>query len=83
MLLFPRLLSAAVLATAISGLLAQPTAASARQIAGPAAQAGTPMCIDAPNRTNGTDVRLWQCMNHNNQKCVIDGGQIKVKDTLA
>ncbi|MCA2227579.1 hypothetical protein [Nonomuraea aurantiaca] len=57
MLLFPRLLSAAVLATAISGLLAQPTAASAQQITGPAAQAATPMCIDAPNRTKAVERR--------------------------
>ncbi len=41
------------------------------------------MCVDATNgRANGTLVRLWKCLDHANQKFVIDAGQIKVKDTL-
>lgn len=41
------------------------------------------MCLDATNgRANGTKVRIWQCINHTNQRFVIDGGQIKVADTI-
>ncbi|MEU1388533.1 hypothetical protein, partial [Nonomuraea sp. NPDC005730] len=34
-----------------------------------AAQAGPPVCLDATNsRANNTEVRLWTCLNHPNQK---------------
>ncbi|MEV4222197.1 hypothetical protein [Nonomuraea sp. NPDC049725] len=41
------------------------------------------VCLDATNsRADNTDVRLWTCLNHPNQKWVVQNGQIKVEDTL-
>jgi hypothetical protein len=40
------------------------------------------MCLDVFNRTNGTPVRVWDCLNHTNQRFVVEGGQIKVADTV-
>ena len=53
-------------------------------VATPAPTGGRPgMCLDATNgRSNGDKVRIWQCINHTNQRFVIDGGQIKVADTI-
>ncbi|RKS73443.1 ricin-type beta-trefoil lectin protein [Actinomadura pelletieri DSM 43383] len=43
-----------------------------------------PVCLDATNsRADNTNVRLWSCLNHPNQKWVIRDGQIIVADTLA
>lgn len=52
-------------------------------VATPAAQprrAG--LCLDVFARTNGTPVRVWQCLNHTNQRFVVEGGQIKLADTV-
>jgi hypothetical protein len=50
------------------------------------AVSGYPMCLDAgnpPRRNNGL-VTLWRCEAGNaNQVWVIDGGQVRVKDTIA
>ncbi|GHJ43548.1 hypothetical protein Cs7R123_08900 [Catellatospora sp. TT07R-123] len=47
----------------------------------PAARAG--MCLDVGNsRNNGDNVRIWQCLNHTNQRFEIEGGRIKVADTV-
>ncbi|MFD0885814.1 RICIN domain-containing protein, partial [Streptosporangium algeriense] len=41
------------------------------------------VCLDTTNsRADNTNVRLWSCLNHPNQKWVIQGGQIKVEDTI-
>ncbi|MCX5098227.1 hypothetical protein OG887_01305 [Streptomyces sp. NBC_00053] len=41
------------------------------------------MCLDAGNtRNNGDQVRIWRCVNHTNQKWVIQQGYIKVADTI-
>jgi hypothetical protein len=48
------------------------------------ASAAPPMCLDVTNdRGNGVRVYQWQCQDgNNNQKFVVDNGQIKIKDTL-
>lgn len=40
------------------------------------------MCLDSPGRANLNNIRIWQCLDHANQKFVIDGGLIKVADTV-
>jgi hypothetical protein len=41
------------------------------------------MCLDAGNtRNNGYRARIWQCVDHTNQKWVIQQGYIKVADTI-
>ncbi|MEV6157902.1 RICIN domain-containing protein [Nonomuraea sp. NPDC052129] len=82
-----RLLAGALASAALTAITALPATASAQPPTGHTAArtalAGPPMCIDATNdRTNGTQVRLWQCMNHANQKFVIDESHIKVEDTF-
>ncbi|WP_459801791.1 ricin-type beta-trefoil lectin domain protein, partial [Herbidospora sp. RD11066] len=70
------ILSGAVLTAATSVSLALPVSASVQAVA-------TPVCVDTTNsRANNTEVRLWECLDHANQKFVIDAGQIKVKDTI-
>ncbi|MEU8178983.1 RICIN domain-containing protein [Microbispora hainanensis] len=39
-------------------------------------------CLDSPSRDNNGNIRLWECVDHPNQKFVIDGGRIKVADTV-
>ena len=60
--------------------------AQARALTPAPAVSGKPMCLDAgspPRRNNGL-VTLWMCEAGNaNQAWVIDGGQLKVKDTLS
>ncbi|MER5851648.1 RICIN domain-containing protein [Streptomyces sp. NPDC002012] len=51
--------------------------------AAPASHAAKEMCLDAGNtRNNGDHARIWQCVNHANQRFVITNGQIKVEDTI-
>jgi hypothetical protein len=71
-----RLLAATIIGAATLTLAAAtPVSASAAQNA---------VCLDTTNsRANNTNVRLWQCINHPNQKWVIQNGQIKVEDTLS
>ncbi|MFI7476101.1 ricin-type beta-trefoil lectin domain protein, partial [Nonomuraea sp. NPDC049646] len=73
-MLVRRLLSGAVLVVTASAGLVLPAAAAAPN----------PMCIDVTNdRGNGVRIYQWECQsNNNNQRFVIDGGQIKIKDTL-
>lgn len=40
------------------------------------------MCLDSPGRANLNDLRISRCRDHANQKFVIDGGLIKVADTV-
>ncbi|MFB7476368.1 RICIN domain-containing protein [Kitasatospora sp. NPDC056184] len=41
------------------------------------------MCLDVGNtRVNADNVRIWQCLDHTNQRFVIDDGRIKVADTV-
>ncbi|MEV4251397.1 hypothetical protein AB0J63_49445, partial [Streptosporangium canum] len=68
-------------AAAVSAVTALPAVASAS--AANTARDASPVCIDATNeRADNTGVRLWQCMDHANQRFVFDGSQIKVKDTI-
>ncbi|MEV6153439.1 hypothetical protein AB0L53_24120 [Nonomuraea sp. NPDC052129] len=81
-----RLLAATVISAASLTLAAAPVSAATQHLNGTqaASAAPTPMCLDATdNRANGTAVRLWTCVNHRNQKWVIQGGQVKVEDTLS
>ncbi|SCF74686.1 Ricin-type beta-trefoil lectin domain-containing protein, partial [Streptomyces sp. Ncost-T10-10d] len=48
-----------------------------------ASRAAKEMCLDVGNtRNNGDHARIWQCVNHTNQRFVIADGQIKVEDTI-
>ncbi|MFC5667545.1 RICIN domain-containing protein [Kitasatospora misakiensis] len=41
------------------------------------------MCLDVGNtRNNADNVRIWRCLDHTNQRFVLDEGRIKVADTL-
>jgi len=53
-------------------------------VATPPAPGANAKCLDTGARTNGTGVRVWQCVagGHPNQTWVIDGGQIIVADTV-
>ena len=88
-----RIAGIAVTALAFSGGLAGTAsavtftghAAPARAVAPSPDVSGNAICLDAgsPPRRNGGLVTLWKCQAGNlNQVWVIDGGQIKVKDTL-
>ncbi|GGQ22969.1 hypothetical protein BKA00_005951 [Actinomadura coerulea] len=71
----------AALALALAATAAVPATAAAASTPQRAAQ--DPVCLDATNsRADNTNVRLWRCMNHANQKWVIRDGQIIVADTL-
>lgn len=51
--------------------------------AAPASRGAHEVCLDVGNtRNNGDQVRIWQCVNHTNQKWVIQQGYIKVADTI-
>ncbi|MEU6412861.1 RICIN domain-containing protein [Microbispora sp. NPDC046933] len=41
-----------------------------------------PLCLDSPRRVNSGPIRIRGCVDHANQKFVIDGGLIKVADTV-
>ncbi|MFJ9839765.1 RICIN domain-containing protein [Kitasatospora sp. NPDC101155] len=46
-------------------------------------QTSSAMCLDVGNtRHNADDVRIWQCLDHTNQRFVLDGGRVKVADTV-
>jgi hypothetical protein len=84
MMLARRLLAAGAITAAVGAVTALPAVASAQQPADHAALAGPPVCVDATNdRADNTKVRLWRCLDHANQKFVIDDSHIKVKDTLS
>ncbi|MFJ6462508.1 hypothetical protein ACIQM0_15960 [Streptomyces sp. NPDC091387] len=52
-------------------------------VAAPASRAANEVCQDAGNtRNDGDRVRLWQCIDHTNQRWVIQRGYIKVADTV-
>ncbi|GAA0926111.1 RICIN domain-containing protein [Nonomuraea longicatena] len=71
-----RLLVGAVLGAATLAVVT-PSAAAA-----PAAQR-TPVCLDATNSwADNTEVRLWACLDHRNQKWVVQDGQIKLRATV-
>ncbi|GAA2357572.1 hypothetical protein GCM10010432_10320 [Catellatospora methionotrophica] len=40
------------------------------------------MCLDVGGRSNGDNVRIWQCLNHTNQRFEIEGGRVKIADTV-
>ncbi|MBV6696052.1 RICIN domain-containing protein [Kitasatospora aureofaciens] len=43
----------------------------------------TGTCLDVGNtRNNADNVRIWQCLDHTNQRFVLDGGRVKVADTV-
>ncbi|MFE5582139.1 RICIN domain-containing protein [Kitasatospora sp. NPDC056531] len=43
----------------------------------------TAKCLDVGNTRNNADyVRVWDCLNHTNQRFVLDGGRVKVADTV-
>ncbi|MEV4399315.1 RICIN domain-containing protein, partial [Nonomuraea sp. NPDC049607] len=66
-------------AVAVVAVAVAPAAASTAH----AAQAGPPVCLDATNsRADNTVVRLWTCLDHPNQKWVVQNGHIKVEDTI-
>nr|WP_223241980.1 RICIN domain-containing protein [Streptomyces sp. CBMA123] len=45
--------------------------------------ATTAKCLDVGNaRYNADDVRIWQCLDHTNQRFVLDEGRVKVADTV-
>jgi hypothetical protein len=80
-----RLLAATVISATALTLTAAPVSAATHHLSGTqaASAAPNPVCLDATNsRADNTKVRLWGCVNHTNQKWVIQGGQIKVEDTI-
>ncbi|MFJ2861531.1 RICIN domain-containing protein [Kitasatospora sp. NPDC087314] len=43
----------------------------------------TGMCLDVGNtRFNADNVRIWQCLDHTNQRFVLDDGRVKVAGTV-
>ncbi|MFF5265187.1 hypothetical protein ACFY4C_40420 [Actinomadura viridis] len=67
---------------AVAAIATVPAAAAAAST--PQRAVSDPVCMDATNsRANNTNVRLWSCLNHPNQKWVIRDGQIIVADTLS
>ncbi|WP_405365845.1 RICIN domain-containing protein [Kitasatospora sp. NBC_00039] len=41
------------------------------------------MCLDIGNtRFNADNARIWQCLDHTNQRFVLDEGRVKVADTV-
>ncbi|MGV9772224.1 RICIN domain-containing protein [Streptosporangium sp. NPDC003464] len=79
-----RLLAVAVISAAVGTLTTLPAVAAAHRSADRTPLVGTPMCVDVSNnRGNGTLMYQWQCDSNNaNQKFVIEGGLIKVEDTI-
>lgn len=79
-----RLLAVAVISAAMGAVTTLPAGASAHQPADRTALAGPPMCVDLSYyRGNGILMYQFQCDSTNpNQKFVVDGGLIKVEDTI-
>jgi hypothetical protein len=79
-----RLLTVAVISTAVGALTTLPAAAATPQSVSRTALAWPPMCVDVSNnRGNGILMYQWLCdSNNTNQKFVFEDGLIKVADTL-
>ncbi|MEV4808178.1 ricin-type beta-trefoil lectin domain protein, partial [Nonomuraea sp. NPDC049421] len=81
---FTRLLAATAVSAATLVLTAAPASAAIRGGAQAALQAQVQgVCLDTTNsRSNNTNVRLWSCLDHPNQRWVVRGGRILVEDTV-
>ena len=82
-MLLVRRSSTVVAVVAVVGAVTVLPALASPEPAGRTGPAGRAMCLDVTNeRADNTRVRLWQCMDHPNQRFAGDRGHIKVKDTV-